>query len=63
MKNKLKVLTIVDLAMKKSKAQLQYFEIGFALGFDDYLTEEIIEEIEDIIIMTVRLKLIEVRID
>ena len=63
MKNKLKVLTIVDLAKRKTKAQLQYCEIGFALGFYDYLTEEIIKEIEDIIIMTVKQKLIEVRID
>ena len=34
MKTKLKTLTIVELAMRKSKAQLSYFEIGMALGLE-----------------------------
>ena len=50
MKNKLRILTIVDLAMRRSKAELSYFDISFALGFGTHLTEEIIEEIEEILI-------------
>ena len=63
MKNKLKILTIVDLAMRRSKAELSYFEIGIALGLGTHLTEEIIEEIEEIMILTINQKLIEVYID
>jgi hypothetical protein len=57
MKTKLKTLTIVELAMRKSKSELSYFEIGLALGLGVHphkdLSEDIVEEIEETILTAV----------
>lgn len=57
MKSKLKTLTVMELAMRRKKAELSYFEIGMALGLGVHphkdLTEEFVEEIEETILAAV----------